>query len=108
MELNYRPVSHIVELGKIVEYIFHDQVYNPFVNNNLFHSNHHGFLGDHSTATALIQLQDMWLSALEDNKLSVALLLDLSAVFDSVDHEILLEKLKIYKFSNQTVKWFSS
>jgi hypothetical protein len=105
---NYRPVSHIIELGKIVEYVIHDQVYSHFVQHKMFHSNHHGFLGDHSTATVIIQLQDMWLSASEDRKLSAALLLDLSAAFDIVDHRIFLEKLKIYNFSDDTVEWFSS
>ena len=105
---NYRPVSHIIELGKIVEYVVHDQVYNHFVEHKMFHGNHHGFLGDHSTATALVQLQDMWVTASEDTKLSAALLLDLSAAFDIVDHSIFIEKLKVYKFSNQTIQWFSS
>ena len=105
---NYRPVSHIIELGKIVEYAVHQQVYQHFVLHHLFHSNHHGFLGDHSTATALIQLQDMWLSAAEETKLSAALLLDLSAAFDIVDHGIFLDKLRTYKFSEATVEWFSS
>lgn len=87
---NYRPVSHIIEVGNIVEYVIHDQVYNHFISNNLFHENHHGFLGQHSTATALIQLYDTWLKAKEDKELSAALLLDLSAAFHVVHHSILL------------------
>ena len=39
---NYRPVSHIIEIGKIVEYAIYDQVYEHFVLHNLFHGNHHG------------------------------------------------------------------
>ena len=105
---NYRPVSHIIELGKIVEYVIHDQVYSHFAQHKLFHSNHHGFLSDHSTATALIQLQDLWLCAAEETKLSAALLLDLSAAFDIVDHSIFLDKLKVYKFSDQSIQWFAS
>ena len=62
---NYRPVSHIIELSKLVEYVVHEQVYNHFVSNNIFHNNHHGFIGNHSTTTALIQLFDMWLEAAE-------------------------------------------
>ena len=50
---NFRPVSHIIEVGKIVEYVIHDQVYHHFVQHGLFHGNHHGFLGNHSTASAL-------------------------------------------------------
>ena len=105
---NYRPVSHIIEVGKIAEYAVHDQVYNHFVQHNLFHGNHHGFLGSHSTASALVQLYDTWLSAAEKKNLSAALLLDLSAAFDIVDHSIFLKKLKSYKFSESTILWFQS
>ena len=105
---NYRPVSHIIEIGKIVEYAIYEQVYNHFVLHNLFHGNHHGFLGNHSTATALAHLHDIWLEASEDKKLSAALLLDLSAAFDVVDHAIFLRKLEIYNFSEETVSWFKS
>ena len=105
---NYRPVSHIIEIGKIAEYVVHEQVYNHFSSNNLFHGNHHGFLGNCSTATALCQLHDIWLSASEDKELSAALLLDLSAAFDIVDHQIFLRKLNCYGFSENSIKWFSS
>ena len=105
---NYRPVSHIIEVGKIAEYAIHEQVYNHFSSWNLFHDNHHGFLANCSTGTALTQLYDLWLSAAENTELSAALLLDLSAAFDLVDHEILLHKLQCYGFSEKSIKWFSS
>ena len=105
---NYRPVSHITELGKIIEAIVHKQVYNHFEENQLFHANHHGFLSNHSTATVIIQLQDIWLSAAENKMFTAALLLDLSAAFDIVDHQIFLEKLQKYKLSPQSIEWFSS
>ena len=105
---NYRPVSHIIELGKIAEYAVHEQVYDHFSSNNLFHSSHHGFLGNCSTATALCHLHDIWLSASENTELSAALLLDLSAAFDIVDHEIFIKKLSLYGFSANSLKWFSS
>ena len=79
---NYRPVSHISEVSKIVEYAAHGQVYDHFSNNNIFHKNHHGNLANHGTATALIQLFDLWLRAAENTELSAALLLDMSAGFD--------------------------
>ena len=105
---NYRPVSHIIEAGKIAEKVIHEQVYEHFKANKLFHRNHHGFLGNHSTATALLQLYDMWLTAAENKELSAALLLDLSAAFDIVDHVILVDKLKEYNFSAEACEWFSS
>ena len=56
---NYRPVSHLVEVGKLVEYAVYDQLVEHFTTHKLFHANHHGSLAGHSTATALIQLVDL-------------------------------------------------
>ena len=95
-------------MSKLVEYVIHEQVYNHFTTNKIFHDNHHGFIGNHSTTTALIQLFDMWLEAAEHKELIAALLVDLSAAFDVVDHEIFLQKLRIYKFSENTINWFKS
>jgi hypothetical protein len=76
---NYRPVSHLVEVGKLVEYIVGEQILEHFVTNNLFHPNHHGSLANHSTATALIQLTDMWMQASEKKKLTGVCMIDQSA-----------------------------
>ena len=60
---------------------------------------------------AIIQLQQhssMWISASENKELSAALLLDLSAAFDIVDHKILFDKLRIYNFAEESVNWFES
>ena len=64
-----------------------------FFENDIFHPNHHGFLANHSTATAMIQLHNLWIEAAENQELSAALLLDQSAAFDVVDHRIFLQKL---------------
>ena len=105
---NYRPVSHIAELSKLEEYAVFDQVSTHFNLNNLFHDNHHGFQAGHNTTTALIQLYDLWLNSAEDKELTAALFLDLSAAFDIVDHNVLLKKLKAYKFSEKTTRFFKS
>ena len=55
----------MVETGKLVEYVIAEQILSHFIENNLFHMNHHGSLPAHSTATALIQLTDMWIEAAE-------------------------------------------
>ena len=105
---NYRPVSHLVEVGKLVEYAVYDQVVGHFTENQLFHENHHGSLSNHSTATALIQLVDMWIEASENTELAATLLVDQSAAYDLVDHLIFLQKLKVYKFDEATIEWFKS
>ena len=105
---NYRPVSDIVFVSKIAEAAVFEQTFAHFNLNNLWHANHHGFRPNHSTATALIQLYDLWARGAEEREFTAALLLDLSAAFDVVDHRILIEKLELYNFSPSTLQWFKS
>ena len=104
----YRPVSNLIYVGMLCEKVVAEQLLNHFVDNNLWHPNHHGFRPNHSTATALIQLYDKWITAVENGEFTAALLLDLSATFDLVDHQILLGKLRLYNFSDDTIAWFTS
>ena len=104
----YRPISNISEISKIAEKAVYEQVYEYFLENKLFSENHHGFLRNHSTATALQHIVDIWIQSIECKKLSAALFLDLSAGFDVVNINLLLKKLKIYKFNQKTFEWFSS
>ena len=93
---NYRPVSNLISVGMICEKVITEQVFYHFDQNKLWHQNHHGFGPNHSTATALINLTDLWLQAADNGKLTAALLLDLSASFDFVDHQVLIGKLRLY------------
>ena len=95
-----------MEVSKLVEYAVFDQVFKHFDENNLLHPNHHGSLPNHNTATAIIQLYNIWLEAAEEDKLSAALLLDLSGAFDMVSHSILLKKLRLYGFTEDTIRFF--
>ena len=105
---NYRPVSHIVELSKLAEYAIFDQILEHFLSQSLLHPNHHGFVPNHNTITALIQIYDLWLGSAEEKKIAGALLLDLSAAFDVIDHDLLIQKLRIYKFSDSAVNFLKS
>ena len=55
----YRPLSNLSEVSKLTERAVHGQVYKYFEDFELFHPNHHGFLQNHSTATAIQQIYDM-------------------------------------------------
>ena len=76
--------------------------------NDLIHPSHHGFRAGHSTTTGLIEMYDTWVESIESGNYSAACFLDLSAAFDVVDHPLLIEKLKLYGFSNSSWKWMSS
>ena len=105
---NYRPVSHLVQVGKMVEYAVYFQIMEHFIKNDLFHPNHHGSLANHSTATATIQLFDMCIEAADNGELAGLCLLDQSAAYDLLCHQTLQEKLKLYNFSESSISWLMS
>ena len=89
----YRPISNLSEISKLTEQAVHNQVYGCFEKFSLFHPNHHGFLRNHSTTTATQQIFDFWMKSIDEEKFTGSLLLDLSAGFDAIDFNLLLEKL---------------
>ena len=62
----------------------------------------------HNTTTALIQMMDTWLEALEEGEVTAVIMLDMSAAFDVVDHTILLDKLKLYGLTEGALTWVKS
>ena len=92
----------------MVEYSVYFQIVDHFTTNSLFHQNHHGSLANHSTSTAIMQLFDLWLEASERHELSAVCLLDQSAAYDLLCHVTLKEKLRLYNFSEDSIKWLMS
>jgi len=93
---SYRPVSHLNFISKVVERIIHNRLMahlNSFPSLPAFQSAYRLF---HSTETALTRVQNDLLRAMENQKVSALVLLDLSAAFDTVDHGILIKRLQSY------------
>ena len=105
---NYRPVSLLPIFSKILERAIFAQVVKYFEANSLLHPNHHGFRQKHSTCTALVQMIDTWVEAFDAEEISAVLMLDMSAAFDLVNHELLVKKLEAYGFDKKSQEWFSS
>jgi hypothetical protein len=97
-------VSHLVEVGNVVEYIVGEQILEHFITKNFLHPNHHGSLANQSTATALIQLTDIWMEASEKKELTGVCMIDQRAAYDLLIHE----KLKLYNFDEASVNWCMS
>uniref|UniRef100_A0A8C7Z1Z2 ribonuclease H n=1 Tax=Oryzias sinensis TaxID=183150 RepID=A0A8C7Z1Z2_9TELE len=96
---NCRPVHVLPVLSKIFERLIFNQMLHYFISNDLFTSAQHAYRPGHSTNTALVHMVDQWLTHLDDKKYVGAVLLDFTAAFDVIDHDILLAKLKCYGFS---------
>ena len=105
---NYRPVALLPIFSKILERAVFVQLVEYLETNNLLHPNHHGSRGNHSTTSALIQMYDTWLHEVEEEDMVGVMMVDLSAAFDMVDHDILLEKLKLHGLDSPAIQWFHS
>ena len=105
---NYRPVSILSPLSKILERIVFEQVYSYFNKNKIFHPNLMGYRKNRSTLTAALQMYDRLVRGAADGKISGVVLLDLSAAFDLVCPEILIRKLRIYGIQDDCLDWFYS
>ena len=95
---NFRPVAILPVFSKVLERVIFNQIIQYLNDNNLLHPSHHAYRSGHNTTTALIQMYDTWVNAFEDGELSGVCLLDMSAAFDIVDHDLLLKKMKLYGF----------
>ena len=105
---NYRPVSILSPLSKILEKVVYEQLNEYFSKNKILHPNLHGYRQCRSTQTALITMYDRWVKAAVAGQVSGAVLLDLSAAFDLVDPELLVSKFRIYGLDKDFLTWIQS
>ena len=105
---NYRPVSILSPLSKVLERVIYDQLYNYFSSHKIFHPNLMGYRKNRSTLTAVLQMYDRWVRGAGNGKVSGIVLLDLSAAFDLVSPEILLDKMKLYGIESDLLEWLES
>ena len=106
---NYRPISHLSFLSKVLEKVVAGQLNEHLAINNIHDKFQSAYRTGFSTETALIRITDDILFAL-DNKCFIALIMiDMSAAFDTIDHNILLYRLSHhFGINNSVLSWFRS
>ena len=97
---NYRPISLLPTMSKIIERMIHSQLYAYFNENNLITEQQYGFRPRHSTELAALKLTDTIMYELDRSLIPFAIFLDLSKAFDTLKYKILLYKLKYYGLGN--------
>ena len=105
---NYRPISVLPTLAKILEKTVHIQLYNYLNTNKLITDKQFGFRSIHSTAAALTDFTGNVLHGMDKGKFCGAVFLDLTKAFDSVDHQLLFRKLSYFNISSEDIIWFKS
>ena len=102
---NYRPISLLSVLSKILEKVVANQLYEFLSRNNLLSESQHGFRKGLSTQTALIQITEHLYKNIDKSKISLLALCDLSKAFDSVSHTLLLQKMDALQIDDF---WFTN
>ena len=90
---NYRPVSNLQYVSKLTEKVVFNQVYDHMVSNAISPALQSSYRQFHSTETALIKVMNGILLKMNSQHVTMLILLDLSAAFDTVDHRIVLEAI---------------
>jgi hypothetical protein len=91
---NYRPISTLSFLSKVLEKIVSSQLLTHLIDNNLLIENQSAYRSNHSTETALLKVVNDLLVSMDKGEISLLSLLDLSSAFDTVDIPILLTRLE--------------
>lgn len=105
---NYRPISILPVLSKLIERHVHDWLYTYITAHDLLSDSQSGFRPKHSCTTALTNLVEKWMKAMHNEEIIGAVMIDFKKAFDLIDHDHLLLKLDIYGFSEIALKWMSS
>ena len=105
---NYRPISVISVIAKVFERIVYDQLYNFLTNEDIISNHQSGFRSLHSTVTALLEATDNWAFNIDRGNVNAVVFLDLKKAFDTVDHDILLSKMNLYRIQGTALDWFKS
>lgn len=106
---NYRPISNLSTMSKIVERLCLKRLLPHVIDSGNFNSLQSAYRKLHSTETALLKIMDDLYRMVDDRQAAVLIGLDLSAAFDTIDHSILLDRLRsVFGVSGVALQWVES
>ena len=106
--VNYRPISLLPLISKIFEKLMHDQLQMYINKCNLTYKFQSGFRSNFSTDTCLSYMHDKILKGFDRGEYTGMVLIDLQKAFDTIDHDILIKKLKHIGMSENAISWIKS
>lgn len=105
-EGDFRPINTLPDIEKLLELSVYEQLLEYFNNNKLFMGYQSGFRQNHSCETAVQLTINKWQLSIDENKFVVAVFLDFKRAFETIDRQILLDKLNYYGIKGNVHKWF--
>jgi hypothetical protein len=105
---NYRPISLLSSISKILEKIVAEKLIKHLLDNDLLYVHQYGFLPNRSTEHNLLQIINYISKALDEGNFCIGVFLDLKKAFDVCSHEILLKKLQKMGIRGNTYNWFKN
>ena len=105
---NYRPISLLSNLNKILEKLMFNRVYSFLEKNKILYYLQFGFRQKHSTNHTLVDITETIREALDNGKTACGVFIDLQKAFDTVNHDILTSKLDHYGIRGTSNNWFKS
>lgn len=105
---NFRPINTLPPLEKVLELAVYHQLVAYFNNNNIIIGNQSGFRAKHSCETALQLTIANWNNDIDNNAYVVAVFLDFKRAFETIDRNILIEKLKMYGVGGSVLEWIKT
>ena len=103
---NYRPISILSVISKIIEREVHSQLYNYLEEGKLISDFQFGFRKGKSTIQAILTISDNIRNSVDSGKLVTGCFIDLSKAFDTISHRKLSEKLEFYGVQDKELEWF--
>ena len=105
---NYRLISVLPVISRLFEKLFYNQLYRFLNMNKLLFSQQSSFRLQHSVLTSLLKCTNDWCLNLEKSEYTAITCIDLKKAFDTVNHDILVQKLEHYGVKNKEIRWFRS
>jgi len=106
---NYRPISNFSLVSQIIERVVKCHLMDHLTSNSLLNPHQSAYCKHHSTETALLHIHDHLIGAIGSQKVSCLCLLDLSAAFDTIDHDTLITRLSSwFGIHGSVLSWFKS
>ena len=105
---NYRPISLLSNIDKIIEKLIYKRLYKFLENHKVLYAQQFGFRKNHSTSQTLLNITQKIMDALDKGQFACGVFIDLQKAFDTVDHAILLKKLYHYGIRGNALSLFQS